>query len=111
MAAVCIDDAWGESLVVPPPPRPQSPRPPTEAKTSTRARRALVDGDVVTTPDPMALLVAEMKEWQRAYAEQQRTQKTVLYAAIAIVVLLLVFVAHAYARLQYATDCLVAVRR
>ena len=120
MGAVNIDDAWGDSMMAaaPPPPRPQSPQHHhQEARPKRRSgRRSLLDeemraDELEAFARAIAMLSGELKEWKAVCHEQQRVQRTTLYAAVAVVVILLMFVAHSYSRLSYATDCLVHYRR
>ena len=78
-------------------------------------RRSLFDeemrtDDLAAFAQAVAMLSAELKEWKTVCHEQQRVQRTTLYGAVAVVVILLMFVAHSYSRLSYATDCLVHYR-
>lgn len=114
-----LDEAWGESAAAfqPRPPSPslgaaRAPSPPPHAA----ARRALAADDggrdeVRACADSLLAVAAELRALRDATRAQQREQRTVLYVAIGVVVLLLLLTAHSYLRLQHATDCLLHWRR
>lgn len=123
--AVPLDEVWGDSFSSPPVPRAASPPPPRPRRRRS-SKRALAYGDEEEEEDveeendagrgarrasSVAQLALELREMRSLFARQQAEQKTVLYAAIGVVVLLLLFTAHSYARLQHASDCMLQWRR
>ena len=121
--AVPLDEVWGDSLSSTPPlPRAASPPPPRRRRSSKRAVVAHEEEDeedYVAGGEGMGgrrgasvgQLASELREMRFLFARQQAEQKTVLYAAIGVVVLLLLFTAHSYARLQHASECMLQWRR
>lgn len=123
MASVSISEAWADAshlnesnhaYVAPPrasvTPPPKSP----DRQKHRKAKKALAEydePDFATCASVMSSLTSELKLMREMYAQQQRDQKNVLYVAVAVILLLLVFVAHSYSRLQYATDCLTHWRK
>ena len=53
----------------------------------------------------------ELRDLKALFSRQQGEQRTVLYVAIGVVILLLLFTAHSYSRLQYASDCMLHLRK
>ena len=53
----------------------------------------------------------ELRDMRTLFSRQQNEQKIVLYVATGITILLLLFTAHSYSRLQYASDCMMHWRR
>ena len=105
-AALVDDEDDPEPLHAPPPPRrskkgsvrapPMPPMPPT---------------DLGSCLEALQHVSKELRDMRTLFARQQNEQKIVLYVATAIVILLLLFTAHSYSRLQYASDCMMHWRR
>ena len=138
-SAVSIDEAWGESGLESPPAPPAPPSCGSHSSSARRSRhhddedvhdrshhrshedsrrrrrssRRAYSGDDAeprSSTEVLSSLVLELRALQDGFAEQQRNQRTAMCVAVGVIMLLLVFVAHSYSRLQYATDCLVHYR-
>lgn len=112
MLAVSIDEAWGDSTL--PPARPQSP-PSVPSGSSHKSRRsakrasslaAEAEIDILACVSTLEQVSNELRDLKILFGRQQAEQKTVLYVAIGVVIMLLLFTAHSYSRLQYASDCM-----
>lgn len=124
MMSVSLDDAWGDSTnlsgMVPlaPPPSPTAVHSPPRPGAKRSGRRGLLSDEAGTGELDLEECVAslrrvstELHEMRTLFSQQQREQKLVLYVAVGIVLLLLLFTAHSYSRLQYASECLMHWRR
>lgn len=96
-------------------PHHTSSHPSHPSRSGRRAARRMLPrsgGGVDDVPDLATCLAsleqvsAELRELKQLFATQQGEQKMVLYVAIGVVILLLLFTAHSYSRLQYASDCM-----
>ena len=56
--------------------------------------------------DPIEHLNQELRELRVLFARQQSEQKIILYVSIGVVIVLLLFTAQSYSRLQYASECM-----
>ena len=127
MLAVSLAEAWGDydggaapmlsaaAPVVPASPRPASP-PAASARRRSSKRSAVTVADASVTDLEACLLSldqvsTELRELKAIFARQQSEQKTVFYVAIGVVIVLLLFTAHSYSRLQYASDCMLHFRK
>ena len=119
-SAVSFDDAWADNLggmSRAPPERPADSarraarRSDVEGRPRRSSRRATLydpdEADLRVCAEALAALSVELQSLRDLCAQQQQQQRVVLYAAVAIILLVLLFTGHSYARLQYATDCLV----
>lgn len=120
MAAVRLDEAWAEPFEAAPPPRPMSPphspphSPPATPPRRRSARRSLgldADVDAAACLASLEQVSSELRDLKALFSRQQAEQKTVLYVAIGVVIVLLLFTAHSYSRLQYASDCMLHWRK
>lgn len=134
MSAVSLDEAWGmDTFNSSSSGEPQKvgvlhtgmPSPPVHAShglggTRRNARRSArrsahyvddSDIDIVALLDSLQHVSVELKELRALFAKQQSEQKTVLYVAIGIIIVLLLFTAHSYSRLQYASECMLHWKR
>ena len=104
MLAVSLDEAWGDnatnsSEAASPRPSPGAPRP-----ASPRPSRS--HDDLAVCVESLQNVSAELRDLKALFARQQNEQRMVVYVSIGVVVLLLMFTAHSYARLQYASECM-----
>ena len=126
MSAVSLDEAWGDSFASAPTPNAKhhsttahSPRShgsqqssnssPPPPHRSTRRALSIHDEDeidLVSCLHALQKVSAELKDLKMLFGRQQHEQKSVLYVAIGVVIVLLLFTAHSYSRLQYASDCM-----
>lgn len=110
--SVSLDEAWGEIApprVAPPPPSPHAA--PGSRRAARRATTIEQELDLATCLASLEQVSAELKGLKTLFGKQQDDQKMVLYAAIGVVIILLLFTAHSYSRLQYASDCMLHWRR
>ena len=116
ISATSLDEAWGEAPEPEPPklaPGPKAPRSPpsTPPASPPRPGRHSFDTDLTTCVSALEQVSGELRDLKALFTRQQAEQKTVLYVAIVVVVMLLLFTAHSYSRLQFASDCMLHLRK
>ena len=119
--AVSLDEAWGDSLGFAPSvvnteeddPEPKRYPPPAPRRSSKKTSHALdvPPMDLGSCLEALQNVSRELRDMRTLFARQQHEQKIVLYVATGIVILLLLFTAHSYSRLQYASECMMHWRR
>lgn len=117
-AAVSIEDAWGGcASSSETPSSPDGPYPPREDARGVASRRTLRANDEVDASasrrerkrddlNTLARLCQELALTRQQLEDRESLQSTVMYSALAVILVLLIIVAQAFFKLQHATECL-----